>query len=84
MSLSSIWSRTSIGAVSSIAVKDEFESIAIGLMKRTEMIAEGLFYIGEKPTTRLASIFIWNALKEMLERDMKDVEGAIALYERII
>ncbi len=60
------------------------EKIAIDEMKHAEMIAERLFYLGEKPTTKPTPIFVGNSLGEMIEQDRKDEEGAIDLYKEII
>jgi bacterioferritin len=53
-------------------------------MKHAEQIAERLFYLGERPTTKPEPITIGESLKEMIALDMKDEEGAIGLYREII
>jgi len=65
-------------------VKDELRSIAITEMKHAEKIAERLAYLGGTPTTKPDPIFVGETLKEMIERDRKDEEGAITLYKEII
>ncbi len=66
------------------AVKDAFKEIAIDEMKHAEMIAERLFYLGEKPTTKPAPIDVGENLKEMVTNNMKAEEGAIKFYKQII
>ncbi len=53
-------------------------------MKHAEAIAERLAYLGGVPTTKPAPIFVGETLKEMIERDKADEEGAIELYKKII
>ena len=53
-------------------------------MKHAEKIAERLNYLGGVPTTKSAPINVGNSLKEMLEQDIKDEEGAIKLYKEIV
>ena len=53
-------------------------------MKHAEAIAERLYYLGEIPTTKPAPILVGTTLKEMIQRDVKDEEGAIDLYKKII
>ena len=67
-----------------LAVKDEFKKIAIEEMKHAEKIAERLFYLGGIPTTQPTPIRVGESLKEMLEIDVKEEEGAIKLYKEII
>lgn len=64
------------------AVKDAFKKIAIEEMKHAEAFAERLAYLGGIPTTKPEPIFVGETLKEMLETDRKDEEGAIALYRK--
>ncbi len=66
------------------SVKDELKKIAIEEMKHAEMIAERLFYLGGKPTTKPSPIVVGETLKEMLEIDAKDEEKAIKLYKEIM
>ncbi|MCX8191717.1 MAG: ferritin-like domain-containing protein, partial [Nitrososphaerales archaeon] len=44
---------------------------------------ERLFYLGGKPTTQPTPIFVGENLREMIEQDVKDEEGAIRLYRKI-
>ncbi len=79
-----MWQHVQWKGIKGFAVKEEFEKIAIEEMKHAEVIAERLFYLGGKPTTKPAPIFVGDTLKEMLEQDVKDEENAIELYKKII
>jgi bacterioferritin len=70
--------------VKGFAVKDALKKIAIEEMKHAEAIAERLNYLGGIPTTKPTPIFLGDTLKEMIEQDKKDEEGAIVLYKKII
>ena len=84
VSIQYMWQHVLWSGVKAFAVKDELKSIAIAEMKHAEAIAERLFYLGGTPTTKPSPIFVGNTLKEMIERDRKDEEGAIELYKKII
>jgi len=84
VSIQYIWQHVSWSGVEGIAVKDELKSIAITEMKHAEAIAERLAYLGGTPTTKPEPIFVGATLKEMIERDAADEEGAIELYRRIL
>jgi bacterioferritin len=79
-----MWQHVQWSGVKHFAVKDELESIAVEEMKHAESIAERLFYLGEKPTTKPTPIFVGDSLKEMIEQNKKDEEGAIKLYNEIL
>ncbi|MGQ9706802.1 MAG: ferritin-like domain-containing protein [bacterium] len=64
--------------------KDMFRSTAITEMKHAEAIAERLTYLGGTPTTKPTNINVGKEVKDMLEQDIKDEEGAIKLYKEII
>ncbi len=51
-------------------------------MKHAEVIAERLVYLGGKPTTKPAPVFIGESLKEMISQNAKDEENAIKLYKQ--
>ena len=59
-----MWQHVQWSGVKHFAVKDELESIAVEEMKHAEMIAERLFYLGEKPTTKPTPIFVGDSLRE--------------------
>ncbi len=79
-----MWQHVQWVGVKGFAVKDELKKIAITEMKHAEAIAERLNYLGGKPTTKPEPINVGNTLKEMIEQDKKDEEGAIKLYKQII
>ena len=79
-----MWQHVQWSGVKHFAIKDELESIAVEEMKHAEAIAERLFYLGEKPTTKPTPIFVGDSLKEMIEQNKKDEEGAIKLYKEIL
>jgi len=79
-----MWQHVQWSGVKAFAVKDELRAIAIVEMKHAEAIAERLFYLGEKPTTKPAPIFVGETLKAMIEADKKAEEEAIDLYKKII
>lgn len=84
VSVQYMWQHVLWKGVKGFAVKDALKKIAIEEMKHAEAIAERLNYLGGIPTTRPTPIFIGDTLKEMIEQDKKDEEGAITLYKKII
>jgi bacterioferritin len=84
VSIQYMWQHVQCSGIKGFAVKDELESIAITEMKHAEAIAERLVYLGGKPTTKPEPIFVGETLKEMLQTDKKDEEGAIQLYRETI
>jgi bacterioferritin len=66
------------------AVKDALENISKQEMKHAETIAERLYYLGGRPTTKPDPILVGKALKEMIKQDAKDEANAIILYKKII
>jgi bacterioferritin len=84
VSIQYMWQHVLWSGVSGHAVKDELKAIAITEMKHAEAIAERLNYLGETPTTKPEPIFLGTTLKEMLERDQADEEGALELYRQIV
>jgi bacterioferritin len=79
-----MWQHVMWKGLKGFAVKDELESIGIAEMKHAEEIAERLTYLGGTPTTKPEPIFVGGTLKEMIEHDKKDEEGAIKMYKDII
>jgi len=79
-----MWQHVQWSGVKGFAVKGELRSFAIEEMKHAEMIAERLFYLGQKPTTKPTPIFVGEKLKDMLAQDKKDEEGAIKLYKETL
>ncbi len=79
-----MWQHVQWSGVPGFAVQEELKSIAVAEMKHAEAIAERLYYLGEKPTTKPDPIFVGNNLKEMITKDVKDETGAIELYKKIV
>jgi len=77
-----MWQHVLWKGVQGFAVKDELKEIAVVEMKHAEAFAERLVYLGEIPTTKPDPIFVGETLKEMIEQDKKDEEGAIDLYKQ--
>ncbi|MEO0137709.1 MAG: ferritin-like domain-containing protein [candidate division WOR-3 bacterium] len=84
VSIQYMWQHVQVVGIKGFAVKDELKKIAITEMKHAEAIAERLNYLGGKPTTKPEPINVGDTLKEMIEQDKKDEEGAIKLYKEII
>lgn len=84
VSIQYMWQHVQWRGVKGFAVQEELKKIAITEMKHAETIAERLYYLGGKPTTKPDPIFIGETLKEMIERDKTDEENAITLYKQII
>ncbi len=84
VSIQYMWQHVQWRGVKGFAVKDVLRSIAVVEMKHAEAIAERLVYLGGVPTTKPEPIFVGSSLKEMLEQDARDEEGAIKLYKSVI
>ncbi len=84
VSIQYMWQHVLWKGVEAFAVKDEFKKIAIDEMKHAEIFAERLAYLGGIPTSKPTEITVGNNLREMLEQDKRDEEGAIELYRSII
>ncbi len=84
VSIQYMWQHVQWSGIKGFAVQNEIRSIAITEMKHAEAVAERLFYLGEKPTTKPAPVFVGDTVREMVARDVKDEEDAIALYRQII
>jgi len=84
VSIQYMWQHVQWRGVKGFAVQEELKKVAITEMKHAEAIAERLFYLGGKPTTKPTEIFVGEALKEMIQQDIKDEENAISLYKKII
>ncbi len=84
VSIQYMWQHVQWKGIKAFAVKDELKKIAITEMKHAEAIAERLNYLGGKPTTKPEPIMVGETLREMIEQDKKDEEGAINLYKQII
>lgn len=84
VSIQYMWQHVQWRGVKAFAVKDTLKAIGIQEMKHAEAIAERLVYLGGVPTTKPEPIFVGSNLKEMLEQDAKDEEGAIKLYKTVM
>jgi len=84
VSIQYMWQHVQWIGVKGFAVQEELKKIAIAEMGHAESIAERLFYLGGVPTTKPTEISVGKTLKEMIQRDVKDEEGAIKLYKEII
>jgi bacterioferritin len=84
VSIQYMWQHVQWRGVKGFAVQDELKKIAVTEMKHAEAIAERLFYLGGIPTTKPEPIFVGETLKQMIEQDKKDEEGAIQLYKQTI
>jgi bacterioferritin len=84
VSVQYMWQHVMWKGLKGFAVKDELKSFAITEMKHAEEIAERLTYLGGIPTTKPEPIFVGGSLKEMIEHDKADEEGAIKMYKQII
>ena len=84
VSIQYMWQHVQWRGVKGFAVQDELKKIAITEMKHAEAIAERLFYLGGTPTTKPEPVFVGETLKEMIQQDTKDEEGAIKLYKQIV
>ncbi len=62
-SIQYMWQHVQWYGVKGFAVKDELKGIAIEEMKHAEEIAERLFYLGKKPTTKPDPIFVGDSLR---------------------
>jgi len=84
VSIQYMWQHVQWKGVEGFAVSDEFKEIAIAEMKHAEKIAERLWYLGGKPTTKPNPINVGDELKEMIGFDVKAEEEAIAMYKQIM
>lgn len=84
VSIQYMWQHVQWSGVRGFVVQGELKSTAIAEMKHAEAIAERLFYLGGVPTTKPTPIFVGKTLKEMIEQDAKDEQGAITLYKQIV
>jgi bacterioferritin len=79
-----MWQHVQWKGVEGYAVSDEFKDIAVTEMKHAEKIAERLWYLGGKPTTKPNPINVGESLKEMINFDIKAEAEAIAMYKEVM
>jgi bacterioferritin len=84
VSIQYMWQHVQWGGIKHYAVTDELEDIAIQEMKHAEKIAERLWYLGGKPTTKPAPINVGEDLWQMIDFDIVAEKEAIDLYKEII
>ena len=83
-SIQYMWQHVQWKGVEHFTVTEELKKIAVDEMKHSEKIAERLWYLGAKPTTQPAPIFVGDKLEEMLNFDVKAEVEAITLYKEIM
>jgi bacterioferritin len=84
VSIQYMWQHVQWKGVKHYTVSEGFKEIAIDEMRHAEKIAERLWYLGDKPTTKPAPIFVGNTLEEMIEFDVKAELEAINMYKEIM
>ena len=84
VSIQYMWQHIQAVGVQGSVVGGAFRAIAIVEMQHAELIAERLFHLGGKPTTKPEPIAIGESVSEMLAIDIKAEEEAIAMYRDII
>lgn len=84
VSIQYMWQHVLVKGLQAQQIGTEFRTIAIAEMLHAEKIAERLAYLGGVPTTRPSQIDIEGDAVEMLEKDVKAEEEAIAMYKEII
>lgn len=83
-SIQYMWQHVQWKGVEHFAVSGEFKKIAVAEMKHAEKIAERLWYLGGKPTTQPAPIFVGEKLEEMIGFDINAENEAIRMYKEIM
>ena len=84
VSIQYMWQHVQWKGVEHYAVTDELKKTAVAEMKHAEKIAERLWYLGGKPTTKPSAINVGDKLEEMLNFDVKAELEAIAMYKEIM
>ena len=84
VSIQYMWQHVQWKGVEGYAVSNEFKEVAVAEMKHAEKIAERLWYLGGKPTTKPNPINVGDSLKEMINFDIKAELEAIAMYKEIM
>jgi len=84
VSIQYMWQHVQWKGVEGYAVSGEFKEIAVAEMKHAEKIAERLWYLGGKPTTKPNPINVGESLKAMINFDIKAEAEAIAMYKEIM
>jgi bacterioferritin len=84
VSIQYMWQHVQWKGVKHYAVTEEIKKTAIAEMKHAEKIAERLWYLGGKPTTKPSMINVGDKLEEMLNFDVKAELEAITMYKEIM
>jgi bacterioferritin len=84
VSIQYMWQHVQWKGVEHYAVDEEFKKIAIAEMKHAEKIAERLWYLGGKPTTKPNTITVGDKLVDMLKFDVQAEVEAINMYKEIM
>jgi len=84
VSIQYMWQHVQWKGVKHYAVTEELKKTAVAEMKHAEKIAERLWYLGGKPTTKPSVISVGDKLEEMLNFDVKAELEAIAMYKEIM
>ena len=84
VSIQYMWQHVQWKGVEHYSVTEEFKKIAVTEMKHAEKIAERLWYLGAKPTTKPSPINVCDNLKDMLDSDVKTELEAISMYKEVI
>ena len=84
VSIQYMWQHVQWKGVEHYAVTEELKKTAVAEMKHAEKIAERLWYLGGKPTTKPSIINVGDKLVEMLNFDVKAELEAISMYKEIM
>ena len=84
VSIQYMWQHVQWKGVKHYAVTEELKKTAVAEMKHAEKIAERLWYLGGKPTTKPSVISVGDKLEQMLNFDIKAELEAIAMYKEIM
>jgi bacterioferritin len=84
VSIQYMWQHVQWKGVEHYAVAEGFKETAVAEMKHAEKIAERLWYLGGKPTTKPSLINVGDKLEEMLNFDVKAELEAISMYKEIM
>jgi bacterioferritin len=79
-----MWQHVQWKGVEHYAVTEGFKETAVAEMKHAEKIAERLWYLGGKPTTKPSMINVGDKLEEMLNFDVKAELEAMSMYKEIM
>ncbi len=84
VSIQYMWQHVQWKGVEHYAVTEGFKETAVAEMKHAEKIADRLWYLGGKPTTKPSMISVGDKLEEMLNFDVKAELEAISMYKEIM